>query len=163
MQICFYQGEIQVTWRSVLRVFRLHKSLITNKPISIINVEGFIGLMTPLRQLSNSPSLQRNPSHHWKCQPQAGNANGSRFPNRPLLTALCQAAVRKMPIFNAQHMANMTWAMATLAHKAKFLGFRPCFQVQHSERATIKFEMMEQLPNRSERPPTGGVGYTSAI
>ena len=41
-----------------------------------------------------------------------------RFPNRPLLTALCQAAVRKMHIFNAQHMANMTWAMATLAHKA---------------------------------------------
>lgn len=42
-----------------------------------------------------------------------------RFPNRPLLTALCQAAVRKMQIFNAQHMANMTWAMATLAHKAR--------------------------------------------
>ena len=51
-----------------------------------------------------------------------GNANGSRFPNRPLLTALCQAAVRKMPIFNAQHMANMTWAMATLAHKATNTG-----------------------------------------
>jgi len=44
-----------------------------------------------------------------------------RFPNRPLLTALCQAAVRKMQIFNAQHMANMTWAMATLAHKAQHM------------------------------------------
>lgn len=118
--------------------------------------------MTPLRQLSNLPSFNEI-LRHWKCQPQAGNANGSRFPNRPLLTALCQAAVRKMPIFNAQHMANMTWAMATLAHKAKFLGFWPCFHVQHSERATIKFEMMEQFPNRSEKPPTGGVGYTLEI
>lgn len=37
------------------------------------------------------------------------------------------------------------------------------FHVQHSERATIKCEMMEQVPNRSERPPTGGVGHTLAI
>jgi len=51
------------------------------------------------------------------------------FPNRPLLTELCEAATRAMHDFSAQHMANLTWGMATLAHKDETFLEALCRQV----------------------------------